>query len=79
MRALRFDRFGGLDELHVRDVPTPDARTGEVLVRVDAAAVNPSDVKNVGGTFHDTTLPRTPGRDYAGVIVEGPSARWVAP
>jgi NADPH2:quinone reductase len=44
---------------------------GEVLVQVKAAAVNPSDVKNVLGKMHETTLPRTPGRDFAGVIIGG--------
>lgn len=39
--------------------------------QVLAAAVNPSDVKNATGTFHDeVTLPRTPGRDFAGVVRE---------
>ena len=35
-----------------------------------AAAINPSDVKNVAGAFK-TQLPRTPGRDYAGTVVAG--------
>jgi len=48
----------------------------EVLVRVRAAGVNPSDVKNVLGRFHETTLPRTPGRDFAGVVVSGPE-EWI--
>lgn len=38
-----------------------------------AAAINPSDVKNVAGAFK-TALPRTPGRDYAGVVVGGAGA-----
>jgi NADPH:quinone reductase len=48
----------------------------EVLVRVRAAGVNPSDVKNVLGRFHETTLPRTPGRDFAGVVESGPE-EWI--
>jgi NADPH:quinone reductase-like Zn-dependent oxidoreductase len=43
-----------------------------VLVKVRAAAINPSDVKNVAGAMHGTTLPRIPGRDFAGVVVAGP-------
>jgi NADPH:quinone reductase-like Zn-dependent oxidoreductase len=39
------------------------------LVRVKAAAINPSDVKNVAGFFSQTTLPRTPGRDFSGVVI----------
>jgi len=48
--------------------------TGEVLVQIKAAGLNPSDVKNVLGRFPYTTLPRIPGRDFAGVVVEGPQA-----
>jgi NADPH:quinone reductase-like Zn-dependent oxidoreductase len=38
---------------------------------VKAAAINPSDVKNVSGHFPGTTLPRTPGRDFSGIVVAG--------
>jgi NADPH:quinone reductase-like Zn-dependent oxidoreductase len=44
-----------------------------VVVRVRAASLNPSDAKNVLGRMEGTTLPRTPGRDFAGVVVDGPS------
>lgn len=44
-----------------------------MLVRVVAAGLNPSDVKNVLGRFPYTTLPRTPGRDFAGVVEQGPA------
>jgi NADPH2:quinone reductase len=49
---------------------------GEVLVEVKAAAVNPSDVKAATGLMPYAVFPRTPGRDYAGVVIEGP-AEWV--
>ena len=49
----------------------PDLVAGDVLVQVRAAAVNPSDVKNVLGKMHETTVPRIPGRDFAGVVVGG--------
>jgi NADPH:quinone reductase-like Zn-dependent oxidoreductase len=38
--------------------------------------VNPSDVKNIAGRMKHTTLPRIPGRDYSGVVMEGP-ADWI--
>ena len=44
---------------------------GEVLVEVRAASINPSDVKNVQGKMKQTILPRTPGRDLAGIVVAG--------
>ncbi|HVV41782.1 MAG TPA: zinc-binding alcohol dehydrogenase family protein [Nitrobacter sp.] len=49
---------------------------GQVLIEVKAAAVNPSDVKAATGLMPYAVFPRTPGRDYAGVIVAGPDG-WV--
>lgn len=72
MRALRFEKTGQLDFLAIRDIPKPIPGAGEVLVEVKAAAVNPSDIKNVLGKMHATTLPRTPGRDFAGIVMDGP-------
>ena len=76
MRALRFDRVGDLASLELVDVPEPAPAAGEALVKVHAAGLNPSDVKNVLGRFPYTTLPRTPGRDFAGTVIAGPSD-WV--
>src|ERR1700745_246855 len=72
MRALKFDRTGSLDDLHIEEVPIPIPAAGDVLVEVKAAAVNPSDIKNVQGKMHETSVPRIPGRDFAGTIVKGP-------
>jgi NADPH:quinone reductase len=44
-----------------------------VLIEVKAAAVNPSDVKAATGLMSYAVFPRTPGRDYAGVVVDGPA------
>jgi NADPH:quinone reductase-like Zn-dependent oxidoreductase len=71
VKALRFDRVGSLDALQLVETPRPAAVSGEVVVRVHAAGVNPSDVMNVLGKFPNTSLPRTPGREFAGVIVDG--------
>jgi NADPH:quinone reductase-like Zn-dependent oxidoreductase len=49
---------------------------GRALVRVSAAAVNPSDVKASLGHMPKAVWPRTPGRDFAGTVVEGP-ATWL--
>lgn len=73
MTALRFDRFGDLSALHLTQLDRPVPAHGELLVQVRAASINPSDVKNVQGKMEGTTLPRTPGRDFAGVVVDGPA------
>lgn len=72
MKALQIDRTGSLDALAVRDLPDPKRSDYEVVVRVEAAGVNPSDVGIVMGRFPQLTLPRVLGRDFAGIVVDGP-------
>jgi NADPH2:quinone reductase len=72
MQAILIERFGEPSRLRPVEVSRPDPAEGEVLLEVHAAAVNRSDVLNARGSFPFTTLPRIPGRDFAGVVVEGP-------
>ena len=74
MKALRFAKTGDLANLSLAELPLPEAGAGEVLVRVEAAGLNKSDVSNVMGSHPYTTLPRTPGRDFAGIVERGPQA-----
>jgi NADPH:quinone reductase-like Zn-dependent oxidoreductase len=76
MKAVRFTRHGKPDVLTIEDRPVPAPGAGEALVRIVAASINPSDVKNVQGLMEQTTLPRTPGRDFAGIVEAGP-ADWL--
>jgi NADPH2:quinone reductase len=46
---------------------------GDVTVEIRAAGINPSDAKAMLGIMPSAVFPRTPGRDFAGVVVEGPS------
>jgi len=71
MKALRFSEFGPPSVLQIQEVAIPEPGEGEALVQVKAAAINPSDIGNVAGRFKTTTLPRTPGRDFAGTVVDG--------
>jgi len=45
---------------------------GDVTIEVRAAGINPSDAKAMLGLMPTAVFPRTPGRDFAGVVVEGP-------
>lgn len=76
MKALQFKSFGSPDVLEYVDVPTPECDSGSAVVQVRSASVNPSDVKNVSGHFDHTVPPRIPGRDFSGVVIDGPS-QWV--
>jgi NADPH2:quinone reductase len=71
MKSLRFKEFGPPSVLRIETAPIPEPGEGEVLVQVKAAAINPSDIGNVAGRFKSTTLPRTPGRDFAGIAIKG--------
>lgn len=70
MKALRFNEFGPPSVLSLTELDAPELAAGQALVEVHASAINPSDVKNVAGLFQ-ASLPRIPGRDYAGVVVAG--------
>src|SRR5580704_14653340 len=74
MRSLRFTEFGPPSVLRIEEVAIPEPGTGETLVQVKAAGINPSDIGDVAGRFKHTTLPRTPGRDFAGIVVKGKHA-----
>jgi NADPH:quinone reductase-like Zn-dependent oxidoreductase len=79
MKALRIvEKPCPHDELRVQlskcltlvDLPVPKPTTGFLLVRIRAAAINPSDAANALGYFPHTTYPRIPGRDWAGIVME---------
>ena len=78
MRALQFTEFGPVSNLHLIELPDPKAGTATAIVKVAAGAISPSDVKNVEGKMEHTTLPRVPGRDYAGTVVQGPGSNGLA-
>src|SRR5882762_3991878 len=48
----------------------------ELLIEVKAAAVNPSDIKAATGLMPYAVFPRTPGRDFAGAVIDGPP-EWI--
>src|SRR3954471_2377712 len=71
-RAVRFESFGGPEALTIREVPAPQAGSGQVRVRVTAAGLNPMDWFMTADA--DTavrfglSLPAGFGTDYAGVV-----------
>lgn len=69
-RAIVYTEIGSPDVLHLIEVPDPVAAAGEVVVRIEAAGVNPIDAKIRGGKRPSPpiTEPRPVGFDGAGVI-----------
>jgi NADPH:quinone reductase-like Zn-dependent oxidoreductase len=69
MKAVWYDRNGGSEVLTYGELPTPSPGPGEVLVRVAASGVNPSDWKTRRGSSRPMAFPRVvPHSDGAGTI-----------
>jgi NADPH:quinone reductase-like Zn-dependent oxidoreductase len=72
-RAVKFDKYGGVDVLQVVEVDRPVPGKGQVLVKVKAAGINPGEGSIREGKFAQqwpTTFPSGEGSDFAGVVEE---------
>jgi NADPH:quinone reductase-like Zn-dependent oxidoreductase len=70
-KAVKFDRYGGLDVLYIAELPLPVPGNGEVLVKVRAAGINPIETKIREGLLAvswPATFPCGEGSDFAGVV-----------
>ena len=81
-KAVRFDLYGDIDVLEVREVDRPVPGEGEVLVEVKAAGINPGEAKIRTGVLHEiwpATFPSGQGSDLAGVVADvGPGVSTFA-
>ena len=71
MHAILVRRFGGPEVVEFAEIPVPEPRAGEVLVKVEAASLNPVDWKIRGGKYplvKDDKLPYVLGRDFSGTV-----------
>ncbi|AGZ40651.1 quinone oxidoreductase family protein [Actinoplanes friuliensis] len=71
MKAVQTETTGSIEALRLTDLPEPQAGPGEVLIRVEAAAVNFMDLMRVKGLPFDvpTPLPFVPGAEVSGTVV----------
>jgi NADPH:quinone reductase len=68
MNAVLLDAIG--QPLSVTEIPVPKPAKGEVLVKMTASPINPSDLAfMMGGYTFKTGLPVTPGNEGSGVVV----------
>ena len=71
MKAIRVHQYGGPEQLRFEDTSAPNPADGQVLVRVQAASVNPIDYKLASGALRQLmplSFPWVPGGDFAGVV-----------
>src|SRR5438046_8509304 len=81
MKAIIVREFGEPEVMKLEDVPTPEPSGSQVLVRIEAAGVNPVDTYlRTGIHAHAPKLPYTPGKDGAGTIESvGPNVEKFKP
>ncbi|MGB0035293.1 MAG: NADPH:quinone reductase [Candidatus Acidiferrales bacterium] len=69
MKAIRVREFGGPEVLKLEEVPDPKPGAGQIVVRIQAAGVNPVEAYMRAGVYpRKPALPYTPGTDGAGII-----------
>jgi NADPH:quinone reductase len=69
MKAVQFHEFGNVDVLRLEDIPTPEPRSEEVVIKVQACGVNFADTLQRKDQYvHTPILPFTPGVEVAGTI-----------
>lgn len=72
-KTLTYDRYGKIDVLKFVDLPIPKPKSGQILVHVQAAALNPKDYLVRKGLFSWISLggfPKIPGLDFSGLVAE---------
>jgi len=73
MKAVRIHQYGEVDTVALEDIRVPEIGPSEVLVKIEAASVNPLDVKLIRGVLHEyfpLTLPYAVGTDLSGTIAQ---------
>lgn len=79
MKAIQAADRGGYDALRLVDIPLPQPRAGQALVRVTSAGVTPLDRTVLAGLHPSARKPPlVPGNEGAGVVIEDPSGRFSA-
>lgn len=71
MKAAQITRYSKNIRIAVNDIPVPEIRDDEILIRVKAAAVNPVDILNLTGAvrlIQDYKMPLTLGNECAGIV-----------
>jgi NADPH2:quinone reductase len=80
MKAIAIDRNGGTEVLQLRDLPTPELKAGEALVRVEAVGINYIDIYFRKGAYKAPHFPFVLGQEAAGVVdAVAPGVTVVAP
>jgi NADPH2:quinone reductase len=72
MKAIRIHHFGSVEVLQYEEVPIPEPGPDELLIKIEAAALNREDLAVRKGSYRIAAdeLPVIPGREFAGTIAK---------
>lgn len=79
MLSIQINAFGSPDVLQLLEVPKPTPKSGQVLVKVQYAAINPKDAMVRKGKlrlFSGSKFPQGLGHDFSGIIEESNNTRY---
>ena len=76
MRAVVLDHPGPPEALQIRDIPKPEPKSGEVLIRVRAFGLNRSELHFRQGLATSGSFPRVPGIEATGIVEAAPGGEF---
>ena len=71
MKAIQIKQYGGEEQLELVEAPKPQAKKGQLVVRIAATSFNPIDPKRTSGDMRQIfplQFPFVPGGDFSGVV-----------
>ncbi|WP_063682661.1 NADPH:quinone oxidoreductase family protein [Bradyrhizobium stylosanthis] len=72
MKAVVVEQYASIDQIELKDVPSPRIEAGQLRVRVEAAGIGFVDGLKIEGRYQTKDpLPFIPGTEFAGVVIEG--------
>lgn len=75
MRAVVVEQYAPVDQIELKDVPTPRAEPGQLRIKIEAAGIGFVDGLKVEGRYQTKDpLPFIPGTEFAGVVADAPGA-----
>ncbi|WP_339034298.1 NADPH:quinone oxidoreductase family protein [Bradyrhizobium symbiodeficiens] len=75
MKAVVVERYAPIDQIELKDVPSPSMEPGQLRVRVESAGIGFVDGLKIEGRYQTKDpLPFIPGTEFAGMVTDAPGA-----
>ncbi len=73
MKAVVVEQYAPIDQIELKDVPSPRVEPGQLRIKVEAAGIGFVDGLKIQGLYQTKdTLPFIPGTEFAGIVAEAP-------